>query len=135
MLLTIALAAVVAALPPFPSGALKPQSDLAFNAPLRIGVLHRAAPTATGAEPRCAATGDKLSVQFAGWLRSTGAPFREKGQPFDFVLGDRRVLPGWNRGLLGMCVGERRKLVLAITPPCTLTHNNRNLHQKSEVVT
>lgn len=34
----------------------------------------------------------------------------ERGQPFDFTLGQGQVIRGWDAGLVGMCVGEKRKL-------------------------
>ena len=35
-----------------------------------------------------------------------------RGQPFQFRLGVGEVIPGWDQGLLGMCAGERRRLVV-----------------------
>ncbi|KAL5493580.1 hypothetical protein EMCRGX_G014784 [Ephydatia muelleri] len=34
------------------------------------------------------------------------------GKPTQIVLGSESTLPGWNIGLLGMCVGEIRRLIL-----------------------
>lgn len=36
----------------------------------------------------------------------------DRNQPFDFVIGSGQVIKGWERGLLGMCVGEKRKLTI-----------------------
>lgn len=32
--------------------------------------------------------------------------------PFKFTLGRGQVIQGWDRGLLGACAGEKRKLVI-----------------------
>lgn len=34
------------------------------------------------------------------------------GQPIWFTLGILEALKGWDQGLKGMCVGEKRKLVI-----------------------
>ena len=36
----------------------------------------------------------------------------DRNQPFDFTLGRGMVIKGWDQGLVGMCIGERRKLVI-----------------------
>ncbi|GLG92497.1 12 kDa FK506-binding protein [Gryllus bimaculatus] len=36
----------------------------------------------------------------------------DRDQPFTFQLGVGQVIKGWDQGLLDMCVGERRKLVI-----------------------
>ena len=33
-------------------------------------------------------------------------------QPFQFALGSGQVIPGWDQGVLGMKVGERRRLTI-----------------------
>ena len=33
-----------------------------------------------------------------------------RGVPIEFVLGTGRVIKGWDEGILGMCIGEKRKL-------------------------
>ncbi|XP_078695743.1 uncharacterized protein LOC144924483 [Branchiostoma floridae x Branchiostoma belcheri] len=62
-----------------------------------------------------AAVGDTVSVHYTGYL-DTGAIFdtsRQDGrEPIEFQLGARKVIPGWEQGIVGMCVGERRKLVI-----------------------
>jgi peptidylprolyl isomerase len=58
--------------------------------------------------------GEKLTVQYTGWL-SNGKKFdssRDRNQPFDFTVGQRQVIPGWDEGLPGMRVGGKRKLVI-----------------------
>jgi FK506-binding protein 2 len=56
--------------------------------------------------------GDLVSVHYRGTL-ADGTEFdnsHSRGQPLDFKLGQGTVIKGWDQGILGMCVGERRKL-------------------------
>jgi FK506-binding protein 2 len=56
--------------------------------------------------------GDQVSVHYRGTLVD-GTEFDEsygRGQPLDFALGQGSVIKGWDQGILGMCVGEKRKL-------------------------
>jgi peptidylprolyl isomerase len=59
--------------------------------------------------------GDQLSVQYVGITFSTGEQFDaswDSGQPFSFQLGSGEVIPGWDRGLVGMKQGGRRHLTI-----------------------
>ena len=59
--------------------------------------------------------GDIISVHYKGTLQSNGNEFDEsykRGAPFTFKLGAHRVIKGWDEGLLGMCIGEARKLTI-----------------------
>ena len=35
-----------------------------------------------------------------------------RNQPFDFTLGSGQVIAGWEDGIPGMCIGEKRKLTV-----------------------
>jgi FKBP-type peptidyl-prolyl cis-trans isomerase len=34
-------------------------------------------------------------------------------KPFDFTLGAGRVIPGWDKGIVGMKVGEKKTLTIS----------------------
>lgn len=61
-----------------------------------------------------AAKDDTVVVHYTGWLPN-GTKFdssRERGEPFSFVLGEGRVIPGWEEGVTGLRVGGQRRLVI-----------------------
>jgi peptidylprolyl isomerase len=66
-------------------------------------------------EGPAAERGDRLTVQHAGVVFSTGAELDGSwatGRPYTFVLGSGDVIEGWNRGLVGMRKGGRRMLTI-----------------------
>jgi peptidylprolyl isomerase len=80
------------------------------------------APTALKAETLIAGngpaiqSGQQATVNYVGVLFKNGKEFDTswgKGkQPFQFALGSGQVIPGWDQGVLGMKVGERRRLTI-----------------------
>jgi len=59
--------------------------------------------------------GRVATVHYVGVSHSTGQEFDaswNRGQPFSFPLGGGQVIAGWDRGVVGMRVGGRRKLVI-----------------------
>src|SRR5688500_19491529 len=62
-----------------------------------------------------AAAGQVATVHYVGVAFSTGEEFDaswNRGEPFSFRLGAGQVIAGWDRGVQGMKVGGRRKLVI-----------------------
>lgn len=58
--------------------------------------------------------GQTVSVHYTGWLMD-GTKFdssRDRGSPLEFALGQGRVIKGWEEGIAGMKVGEKRTLVI-----------------------
>ncbi len=57
--------------------------------------------------------GDKVSVHYQGWMPNRPFFFDEsftRGKTFDFSLGQKQVIPGWDLGIEGMTVGTRARL-------------------------
>jgi len=57
---------------------------------------------------------DTLTVHYSGYLED-GTKFDsslDRGEPFVFQIGQGRVIQGWEKGLLGMKVGEKRKITI-----------------------
>ncbi|MFA6397573.1 MAG: FKBP-type peptidyl-prolyl cis-trans isomerase [Candidatus Paceibacterota bacterium] len=60
--------------------------------------------------------GQSVSVQYTGWLEN-GVKFdssldNDDGKPFSFPLGAGYVIKGWDIGVEGMKIGEKRKLTI-----------------------
>ncbi|HEY9721185.1 MAG TPA: FKBP-type peptidyl-prolyl cis-trans isomerase [Oscillatoriaceae cyanobacterium] len=63
---------------------------------------------------KVAKAGDTVVVNYTGWL-TDGTKFDsslDRNQPFSFTLGKGEVIKGWDEGVAGMVVGEKRKLVV-----------------------
>ncbi len=61
-----------------------------------------------------ATAGKNVSVHYTGWL-TDGTKFDssvDRGQPFQFPLGAGRVIRGWDEGVAGMKIGEKRRLTI-----------------------
>jgi len=58
--------------------------------------------------------GQLLSMHYKGTFED-GKQFdssHDRNQPFTFQIGVGQVVKGWDQGLLDMCVGEKRKLIV-----------------------
>ncbi len=58
--------------------------------------------------------GDYLTMHYVGTL-ADGTKFdssRDRGKPFNFQLGGGQVIKGWDEGIVGMKIGELRRLVI-----------------------
>ena len=65
-------------------------------------------------EGDAAASGQFVSVHYTGWL-TDGSKFdssKDRDEPFEFSLGQRMVIAGWDEGVQGMRIGGIRKLTI-----------------------
>ena len=65
-----------------------------------------------------AAAGQNVTVHYTGWLLfggERGKKFdssKDRGDPFEFPLGEGHVIKGWDEGVQGMKVGGTRTLTI-----------------------
>ena len=75
------------------------------------GLQYRDLVVGTGEEARIGAT---AIVHYTGWLED-GTKFDsslDRGVPFEFVIGQGRVIKGWDEGVGSMNVGGKRELII-----------------------
>lgn len=63
---------------------------------------------------KTAQVGDQAVVHYVGTL-ANGTKFdssRDRGEPFAFIVGAGQVIKGWDEGLVGMKIGEKKTLVI-----------------------
>ena len=73
-------------------------------------------PLITGAGP-VVQSGQTVTVHYTGIVYGTGKQFDsswDRGDPAQFVIGQGKVIPGWDKGLVGQTVGSQ---VLLVIPP------------------
>ncbi len=73
---------------------------------------------------RITLSGDTIAVRYTGTLvDGTVFDTNEGKSPFIFQLGAGKVIAGWDEGVAGMRVGEKRKLII----PPNLGYGSQNL--------
>ena len=71
--------------------------------------------------------GALVICHYTGWLED-GTKFDssyDHGRPFQFVIGSRRVIQGWDLGVMGMREGGKRRLEV----PSHLAYGERQIGQ------
>jgi peptidylprolyl isomerase len=69
----------------------------------------------TGATPN---TGQTCIMHYTGWLYQDGAKGKkfdssvDRDEPFEFPIGQKRVIAGWDEGVASMKVGGKRTLII-----------------------
>ncbi len=105
-----------AAAPADASAAAPQQADPFAVVKMPSGVEYKELAIGTGAKVY---PGNTVGVQYTGWLQnpdgSRGAVFdssRNTGLPLEFILGDGKVIRGWEIGMQGMRIGGKRRLII-----------------------
>ena len=83
--------------PPTPSADANTSSSGLVSEDLKVG------------DGAVAKNGDTVSVNYTGWLEN-GTEF--ESSTYDFILGARQVITGWDEGVVGMRVNGTRLLVI-----------------------
>ncbi len=69
----------------------------------------------TGAAPKA---GQTCVMHYTGWLYNDGQKGKkfdssvDRGEPFEFPLGQGRVIKGWDEGVASMKIGGKRTLII-----------------------
>jgi peptidylprolyl isomerase len=79
------------------------------------GLQYKDTKVGTGAPAK---VGQTAAVHYTGWLYNNGEKgkkfdsSRDRGQPFEFPLGQGQVIKGWDEGVEGMKTGGKRTLII-----------------------
>jgi len=68
--------------------------------------------------------GNKVKIHYCGKLKN-GEIFddsRQNGEPLQFTIGAQQVIPGFENGIIGMQIGEKRELNI----PCEEAYGKRS---------
>ncbi len=101
------------------------QANNITNKPTETGLYYIETQKGTGIQ---AEKGKTVSVHYKGMLLD-GTVFDEsysRGQPLEFVLGEGRVIPGWEEGIAFLKVGGKARLII----PSILAYGERGGGEK-----
>ncbi len=109
---------VIQVKPQAASSTIKPGDilNLSDYTKMPSGIMYKVIKKGTGDKP---VQGENLTVHYSGYLlvdgKKVGLKFDsslDRNQPFNFKLGARMVIPGWEISLADMKVGETRVVIL-----------------------
>ncbi len=90
--------------------------------PTASGLIFISKKLGKGPHPK---VGEKVSVHYTGYLLN-GKKFdssRDRGKPFEFVLGKHQVIAGWDEGIAKLRKGGKATLII----PSSLGYGARNM--------
>ena len=79
------------------------------------GLQYEDTKVGTGAAPK---TGQTCVMHYTGWLYENGTKGNkfdssvDRNEPFEFPIGQKRVIAGWDEGVATMKVGGKRILII-----------------------
>ncbi len=116
-LLAIAVAAAIGAYAaiPAPASAQTAGQTAGTTMTTASGLKITDTQVGTGATPK---PGQTVVVHYTGWLDENGAKGQkfdsslDRGEPFEFPIGQGQVIEGWDEGVATMKVGGKRTLII-----------------------
>ena len=98
------------------TGALNPvAAQKADNAATSSGLQIKDIQVGTGSSPK---PGQICVMHYTGWLYQNGVKGKkfdssvDRGEPFEFTIGQRQVISGWDQGVATMKTGGKRTLII-----------------------
>jgi len=91
------------------SGGSNQQGQSVQRFPSGLEVINTAMGKAGG---KLATNGKRIYVKYVGRLKKTGQVFDKSKKPFCFRLGVGEVIAGWDIGVKGMRVGDKRRITV-----------------------
>jgi peptidylprolyl isomerase len=113
MLAAIAITVVVVPLASVPTMAVAQTAGKAVTTPSGLQIID--AMIGTGASPK---PGQICVMHYTGWLYEEGKKGKkfdssvDRNEPFEFPIGQRKVIAGWDEGVATMKVGGKRTLII-----------------------
>ena len=89
------------------------QTGKAMTTPSGLQIIDTKAVTGPSPKP-----GQTCVMHYTGWLYENGAKGKkfdssvDRGEPFEFKIGLRQVIAGWDEGVASMKVGGKRTLII-----------------------
>jgi FKBP-type peptidyl-prolyl cis-trans isomerase len=109
----IALGATAISLAVAPSGALAQTAGKPMTTASGLQIIDTT--VGTGASPK---PGQICVMHYTGWLYEDGKKGKkfdssvDRNEPFEFPIGQHRVIAGWDEGVASMKVGGKRTLII-----------------------
>ena len=113
MALALGITSAGVALTGAPSQAMAQAAGKTMTTPSGLQIID--SKVGTGASPK---SGQTCVMHYTGWLYENGAKGKkfdssvDRGQPFEFPIGQGQVIAGWDEGVATMKIGGKRTLII-----------------------